>query len=161
MTQTTSAAAVPAILAHVIALLNDARPAFRQRRTHLRALALVWGMRWSLARHTITQHLLVLGLTDTDWTAAYRLFSCPHIDVACLQRCVIARTLVHVPADHPYFVADDATSIPRTSRRMPGVGWRRAPNTAPWRRGLSLAQRFGVLFWLPPLEQGSTRAIPI
>jgi hypothetical protein len=49
-------------------------------------------------------------------------------------------------------LAVDAVAFPRSTQRFPGVGWRKAPATAPWRPGLALAQRFGALHWLPPLE---------
>lgn len=143
------------------ALLADTRPAFRQQRPFTRMLALVVGLLGSLARHTLTQALLAIGAHDTDWTAFYRLFSRQRIRIDALQQQFIRHCLTHVPPTQPLMLAVDAVAFPRSSRRMPGVGWRKAPGTAPFRPGLALAQRFGALHWLPPLVQGYTRALPL
>ncbi|GIV97553.1 MAG: hypothetical protein KatS3mg057_2210 [Herpetosiphonaceae bacterium] len=158
---TTVAPPTPPLLARLLALVESHRPAFRQQRTFHRATALLVGMLGASARHTLTQALIALGLIDIDWSAFYRLFSRARIDLPTLQHQLFASTLANAPADQPYVVAVDGVAFPRTSRRMPGVGWRKAPNTAPFRAGLALAQRFCILHWLPALEQGWTRAIAL
>jgi hypothetical protein len=65
----------PPLLAKLLALLHAHRPAFSQERVFLRALGLFFSEIFTFGRHTITQALLALGLTDADWTAWYRLFS--------------------------------------------------------------------------------------
>lgn len=149
------------LVAALGALLADVRPAFRQHRTYTRMVALVLGLLGSLARHTVTQALLALGAHDTDWSAFYRLWSRQRIRIDRLQQRLIIQTLAHVAPTAPFMLAVDGVAFPRTSARMPGVGWRKAPGTAPFRPGLALAQRFGALHWLPPLEHGYTRAVPL
>lgn len=58
-------------------LLQGHHPAFRQERTFWRMRALLFGRLFSFARHTVTQALVALGLTEHDWSAYYRVFSEP------------------------------------------------------------------------------------
>ncbi len=94
---TTDGEAVPALLAALLGLLAAHRPAFRQERPYQRAVALVFGEVFAFARHTVTQWLLTLGLTEADWSAWYRLFSRPRSTGAlvarlcCGRRCRTAR----------------------------------------------------------------------
>ena len=65
-------------------LLVAFRPAFRQERPYRRCVALVLGSVFAFARHTLSQVLLTLGVTEQDWSGWYRLFSRPRIDVDAL-----------------------------------------------------------------------------
>ncbi|MBA3946768.1 MAG: transposase [Herpetosiphonaceae bacterium] len=161
MEHTTASDALPALLQHFLALLQDQRPAFRQHRSYQRMCILVVGVLCSLARHTLTQALLAGGGADVEWSPFYRLFSRERIRMDRLQQRLIHQTFEHVVPTVPYLLAVDGVFFPRSSRHMPGVGWRKAPNTAPWRPGLALGQRFGALHWLPPLTHGYTRALPL
>jgi hypothetical protein len=53
------------------------RAAFGQERTLLRMQALLFGHLFCFARRTITQALVALRLTKSDWSAFYRLLSVP------------------------------------------------------------------------------------
>ena len=75
------------------------------------SMGLVFGELFSFARHTVTQELMTLGITDGDWSAWYRLFSRNRFDEEQLANCLLKETLAHVPADEPYVVAMDGTSI--------------------------------------------------
>ena len=57
---------IPPLLGEVARLLAAHRPAVRQTRCFIRLGALVWGRLWTVARPTITQLLLALGLTDAS-----------------------------------------------------------------------------------------------
>lgn len=150
------------LLPELLALVAAHRPAFRQERTFQRGQALLLGWLCSFGRHTLTQVLLTLGLGAADWTAWYRLFSQRRIDDARLSGCLLAQTLELAPRPGPYLVLLDATHLPRHSRTMPGTHWWRHPATAPFRRGLSRAQRFVHLAWLPrPSAHGYSRAVPL
>ena len=48
-------------------------------------MALVFGSLFAFARHTISQLLLTLGVTEQDWSGWYRLFSEPRVDVEALS----------------------------------------------------------------------------
>ncbi len=152
---------LPTLLQQLFKLLQAHRSAFRQERTFERAISLLMGELFSFARHTVTQSLLVLGLTDADWSGWYRLFSRPRFDEEELNGCLLAQTLEHVGADQPYVIGVDATQVPRSSLKMPGTSWLRASGTAPFKPGIHRAQRFVHGSWLVPIQQGFSRAIPL
>ena len=78
------------------------RSAFRQERCFWRMVGLTLGMVFCFGRHTVTQLLLTLGLTDTDWSAMYRLFSRERFDELKVARCLLGETLAHVKEDELY-----------------------------------------------------------
>lgn len=149
------------LLQALFALLEAHRPAFRQERPYRRAVALVIGTLFSFARHTVTQALLALGLTDADWSAWYRLFSRERFDEERLAHCLFQETLVHADPSQPYVVGIDGTQVPRSSVKMPGTSWLKAPRTPPFKVGIHRAQRFLNGAWLTPLEAGYSRAVPL
>lgn len=149
------------LLQHLFKLLDAHRAIFRQERTYLRALGLVLGEVFCFSRHTVTQNLLSLGLTDTDWSAWYRLFSRRRFDPDAASRVMFQESLQHVPLEQPYVIGADGVQVPRSSRKMPGSGWLKALGTAAFKPGIHRAQRFLNLSWLVPLEEGYSRAIPL
>jgi hypothetical protein len=58
----------PALLENLFGLLERHRGAFRQERTYLRSVGLVLGEIFNFGRHTVTQGLMALGMTDGDWS---------------------------------------------------------------------------------------------
>lgn len=150
------------LLAILLSLVAAHRPAFRQTRPYQRCVALVLGQVCALGRHTLTQVLLALGLSQADWSGFYRLLSRPRLDYDQLARRFLLETLFAVAADTPYVVALDGVQIPRSSQRMVGTSWLKAPRTPPWKPGIHRAQRFVHLAWLPPANAlGYSRAIPL
>ena len=152
---------VPVLLEKLLELLAAHRPAFGQERPYRRAMALVFGEVFAFARHTVTQVLLALGLTQGDWSGWYRLFSHGRYEEERLSGCLLEQTLVHVRVDEPYVVGVDATHVARSSHKMPGTSWWRAPGTAHFRRGLHRAQRFVHGAWLVGVQQGYSRAVSL
>jgi hypothetical protein len=67
-TRVEESAAAP-LLVGLLELLSAFRPAFRQERPYRRCVALVFGSVFAFARHTISQVLLTLGVTEQDWSA--------------------------------------------------------------------------------------------
>ncbi len=154
--------AVPPLLVALQTLLAAHRPAFAQARPYQRSVALVFASLFAFARHTVTQLLLALGLTDSDWSAWYRLFSVPRLDYDALSAQFLRETLVQLPADGPYVTVVDGVQLPRNSRRMPGTSWLKAPRTPPWKVGIHRAQRFVHLAaLLPRTLAGYSRALPL
>ena len=143
-------------------LLVAHQGACRQERTFHRLSGLAVGWLLTLGRHTVTRVLAALGLVEVDWTAFYRLFARDRIAYDMLCRTLLRQTLALAPADRPYLVTVDGTTIPRRSKTMPGTGWLRAAGTAPFNRGLARYQRFVDLCWLPlPSADGYSRAVPL
>src|SRR6266550_3196569 len=123
------------LLVCLLELLAAFRPAFRQERPYRRCVALVFGSLFAFARHTLSQLLLVLGVTEQDWSAWYRLFSVPRLDVDALDAELVRQTLAEVPASGPYVVAVDGVQVPR------------------WKPGIHRAQRFFHLAALLPITR--------
>jgi len=161
MKNNTKATEIPPLLQAVIELLEAHRPVFRQARPYWRAVGLFFGELFTFGRHTLTQGLLALGLTEGDWSAWYRLFSRRRYDASGLTTCLLQETLRHAPAGEPYCVAIDSTTIHRSSLKMPGTSWLRDSRFSAFRPGIHRAQRFLHGAWLTPLENGFSRAIPL
>jgi hypothetical protein len=160
-TRSEELAAAP-LLSCLLELLAAFRPAFRQERPYRRCVALVFGSLFAFARHTISQVLLALGVTEQDWSAWYRLFSEPRVDVEALNAELVRQTLAEIPAEGPYVVAVDGVQVPRWSMRMPGTSWLKSPRTPRWKPGIHRAQRFFHLAALLPItRQGYSRALPL
>ncbi len=101
MKDSTECAATPVLLGTLLEIVEAHRGAFRQERPFLRMQTLLLGQLFTFARHTVTQNLLSLGLTDADWTAWYRLFSQRRFDEEELARCLFRQTLREQPPDQP------------------------------------------------------------
>lgn len=157
-----TAPALPPLLAALLALVAAHRPAFRQERPFQRALALVFGHLFAFARHTITQCLVALGLTEADWSAWYRLFSVPRFDYDRLTACFLDEFLTALPAEGPVVAVVDGVQVGRSSRTMPGTAWLKDPHTPPFKPGPWRAQRFVHLAGLlPRTADGYSRALPL
>lgn len=164
MTQDTMARptpTVPPLLHELWRLLDAHRPAVQQGRCFNRLRALVVGSVLTVARPTITSLLAALGLTDADWSAFYRLFSDGRLDYDILTRCFLQETLAEIPPEEPYVAAMDGTQLPRTSHKMPGTAWLKAPRTPPFKPGIHRAQRYLHLATLLPRWRGYSRTLPL
>ena len=161
MKDTTNRNEIHPLIAALIQLLWAHRPAFQQERTYRRAMSLLFGELFSFARHTVTQGMLALGITEGDWSAFYRLFSQKRFDEEVLANCLLAETLQHVPVREAYPVVMDGTTIHRSSLKMPGTSWLIDKRFSAFRPGIHRAQRFLHGAWLTPLQEGFSRAIPL
>lgn len=149
-------------LTTLVAFLDAARPATRQQRTHTRLAVLTIGGVLALGRHTLSQIVVSIGAGQQDWSPWYRLFNRQRVRSGVLQRQVLTTVLSHLKPDDPLVVVLDATQLPRSSRRFPGVGWSKAIRSPHWKPGIHLAQRLELLSGLlPQSEQGDSRAVPI
>lgn len=151
----------PTLLQALFELWEAFRPIFRQERTYLRALGLLLGELFVFSRHTVTQELLALGLTDGDWSAWYRLFSRERFDPQQASHSLLCETLKHSPETEPYGIGVDGVQVPRSSQKMPGTSWLKALGTAKFKPGIHRGQRFLNLSWLVPVVDGFSRAIPL
>ena len=161
---TTAVAAPPAppLVAALVGLLLAHRAAFRRERAYQRCVALVFASLFAFARHTVTQLLAALGLTEADWSAWYRLFSVPRLDYDALSGQFLREALAHVPVAAPCVAAVDGVQLPRHSRTMPGTSWLKAPGAPAWKPGLRRAQRYVHLAaLLPRTPEGYSRALPL
>lgn len=142
-------------------LLEAHREVFGQRRVYVRAVTLVLAEVMELARHTVTQLVMVLGLNEEDWSAWYRLFSMGRFDEAAAGEVMVEETLAHVGPEEVYAVGGDGTQAPRCGTHIEGVGWLKNPRTPPFKPGIHRAQRWFNGSWLMPQENGYSRAMPL
>jgi hypothetical protein len=153
--------AQPILLQKLFELLEAHRGVFRQERTYWRNVGLVLGELFNFGRHTVTQNLMSLGITDGDWSAWYRMFSRERFDEEALSATLFKETLQEVPESEPYVVGVDGVQIPRSSLKMPGTSWLKAPRTPVFKVGIHRAQRFVHGAWLTLIQAGYSRAIPL
>lgn len=149
------------LIKNLFALLEAHRAIFNQQRVYMRVVALVLAEVFAFSRHTITQLLMTLGLTEQDWSSWYRLFSGGRFVAERASAVLFGETLAHVEPDDVYVVAADATQTPRSSRKLEGSGWLRNLRTPPFMLGIHAAQRWFNCSWLIPAANGYSRAVPI
>ncbi len=150
-----------ALLHNLLELLAQHRAAFRQARSYWRVVGLVLGELFNFGRHTVTQGLMALGLTEEDWSGWYRLFSRRRYVEARVARLFFRETLAHSVPQEPYVVGVDGVQIPRSSLKLAGTSWLKAPRTPVFKVGIHRAQRFVHGAWLTPLASGYSRAVPL
>ena len=149
------------LLNHLIELLKAHRHLFRQERVFQRVALLVIAEIVVFARHTITQLLMGVGLTDGDWSSWYRLFSHGRFPYDAASAVFFEETLAHVTPEEVYVVAGDGTQTRRSSRKMEGAHWLHNPQSPVFKRGIHIAQRWFNGSWLLPAENGYSRAVPL
>lgn len=149
------------LLKHLFGLLQAHRRIFKQERVYQRVVALVVAEVFVFARHTVTQLLMALGMTDQDWSAMYRIFSRGLFNYEAASQILFRETLKHVGENEVYVVVGDGTQTPRSSRKLEGVGWLRNLRTPPFKVGIHLAQRWFNGSWLLPAQAGYSRALPL
>lgn len=149
------------LLKNLFSLLSGQQGIADQQRVVERLEMLVLAELFTFGRHTITQMLMSLGLTEQDWSAWYRLFSEERFNYEVASEGLFAESLGYVGEDELYVVAGDATQTPRSSRKMEGASWLRNMRTPPFMVGIHAAQRWFNGSWLVPEEKGYSRAIPL
>ena len=150
-----------ALLKELFKLLAAQRPVVKQGRTFQRIIGLVLAEMFTFSRHTVTQLLMSLGLTEQDWSTTYRLFSQGRFDYARASEILLEESLTHVAEDSVYVVAGDGTQTPRSSGKIEGSGWLRNLRSPHFKVGIHRAQRWFNGSWLMPPEQGYSRAMPL
>ena len=101
----------PALLMSLMILLEMHRPIFSQQRVFNRAVALVLAEVFAFARHTVTQLLLTLGLTDADWSGWYRLFSKQRFDERQAAGMMLRAVLEEVDEQQPFVTGFDGFQV--------------------------------------------------
>ena len=146
-----------------LALWDETRDVFRQRRVWERARRLGLSQLACLERHTVTGLRCSCGRQFVDWSADYRLFSKDKWELNTLFRPVIRGGLNLQPDPNRLVVAIDDTLLGKSSRKTPGVSYRRDPMGPPFQTNLILAQRFIQFSLLAPdgpTPPAAARALP-
>ena len=146
-----------------LALWEQTGEAFQQQRVWQRARRLGLSQLTCLERHTITGLLCSCGQQFVDWSADYRVFSKDKWEPNDLFRPVIREGLSLQPNPNRLVVAIDDTLLLKSSRKTPGVSYRRAAMGPPFQINLVLAQRFiqfSLLVPNDPAPPTAARAVP-
>ena len=161
MNNTKSNQTEPVLLKIFIDLVKLSKETYTQERVFNRALALAMSELFTLGRHTITQQLMSLGLTEEDWSAWYRLYSEQRFKEEDVSRIMLRKMLKETEAKESFVIGVDGFHVPRSSQKMPGTGWMKGLQTAKFKPGIQRGQRFCEASWLTPMTNGYSRAIPI
>lgn len=129
------------LLKHLFQLIGKHREVFKQERVYQRTVALVLAEIFVFARHTITQLIMTLGMTEQDWSGWYRLFSHRRFNYDKASEMLFRETLEHVDENGLYVVGGDATQTPRSNRKLEGSSWLRNLRNPPFMVGIHAAQR--------------------
>jgi hypothetical protein len=149
------------LINNMMELVAAHRGIFGQERVYERAVKLVLAEVMAIARHTVTQLLMALGMNGEDWSAWYRMFSRGRFNEAAAAEVMVEETLKHVGPGEVYVVGGDGTQVPRSGKRIEGVSWLRNLRTPPFKVGIHRAQRWFNGSWLMPAEEGYSRAMPL
>lgn len=150
------------IFAAFAPLLLGLRTACKQQRTWYRVLVVWCGALVNLGCQRLSQVIVATGHGDRDWTAWYRLFNRDRVDWTNAQGQLVTELCAELGRDDPLVVVLDATQLPRTGQRMPGIGWGRNPLTPAWKPGIWRSQRWvGLHGLLPRSADGKSRALPL
>jgi hypothetical protein len=162
MHRTPSAGSSASLLSVFAPMLLGLRAACRQERTWQRVVVLWCGALVNLGRQRLSQVIVTVGHGDHDWTSWYRLFNQGRIDWSRAQAQLVAGLCAELGADDPLVVGLDATQLPRTGAKMPGIGWGRNPRNPAWKPGIWRSQRWvGLSGFLPRSSAGMSRAVPV
>lgn len=137
--------------------------AFRQHRTWKRAKRLGLGQLACLGRHTVAGLICAGGRQAYDWSADYRVFARDKWNADDLFAPVVRGTLQMLGNNAPLVVALDDTSLRKTGRKIPGVGYRRDPMSPPFHVNLVLGQRFVQMSAMVPAGPAPSpaRGVPV
>ena len=137
--------------------------AFRQYRTWKRARRLGLSQLACLGRHTLAGLICASGRQADDWSADYRLFARDKWDADDLFVPVVRGTLNMLPENAPLVAAIDDTGVPKSGRKIPGVGYGRDPMSPPFHVNLVPRQRFVQLSAMVPAgaAPAPARGVPV
>jgi len=108
-----------------VRLVNEGwKNVFADPRTHRRAVehALAWPC--SVGRRTLSQSICLLGRSDQDWSADYKMFARSPWEAEQLFNPVVDEYLQRYPKG-PVVMALDDTKLQKTGKRIPGASWQR------------------------------------
>ena len=149
---------------HYVAILNTAwKDVFADRRTHRRAVehALAWPS--AMGERTISQDICMLGRSQQDWSADYKLYSRSRWNSEPLFEPVVDEYLKRYPKG-PVVMPMDDTKIHKTGKHIPGASWQRDPMSPPFHVNFIWGLRFlQASLTFPHHQEGpfSARAFPI
>ncbi len=146
-----------------LGVVSQWRKAFRDHRSHKRALRFALAFLVCLGRRTISRAICAQGRQFQAWASDYRLFSHNRWDPASLFDAVVQEAYPLMSDQQPLVVALDDTPCRKTGKKIPHARNLRDPLSPPFNTNLIWALRFlhAVLLIWPPGAGGAARGIPI
>lgn len=147
-----------------VSILNQGwKDVFADRRTHRRAVehALAWPA--AMGERTISQTICILGRSQQDWNADYKLFSRSPWQADQLFHPVVDEYLNRYPQG-PVVMSMDDTKVHKTGKHIPGTSWQRDPMSPPFHVNFIWGLRFlqaSLLFAHHQEGHFSARAFPV
>jgi hypothetical protein len=130
------------LLQQLRSLLDDGwGPVFSQHRTCQRAIDHAIALPCVLGRRTISRTLCVMGRTDQDWSADYKMYSRSDWDADSLFGPVFDEYLIRYTKGLVATAIDD-TKLRKTGRRIKTASWHRDPLSPPFHMNLLFGLRF-------------------
>jgi hypothetical protein len=151
------------LLSEFIAIVEDWRGVFPQRRTFHRGVRQALGSLVCLGRRCLTRIIWTNGGQRRSWSAEYFLHSRCMWNPQRLFSPILKRALAYCP-QRLVGVAIDDTRLRKTGRAIRQAFYQRDPLSPPFHLNLVLGLRFLQASLLVPLHRGSqvgTRALPI
>jgi hypothetical protein len=151
------------LLSEFIAIVEDWRGVFPQRRTFHRGVRQALGSLVCLGRRCLTRIIWTNGGQRRSWSAEYFLHSRCMWNPQRLFSPILKRALAYCP-QRLVGVAIDDTRLRKTGRAIRQAFYQRDPLSPPFHVNLVLGLRFLQASLLVPLHRGSqvgTRALPI
>jgi hypothetical protein len=151
------------LLATFLEIVQDWRPVFCQRRTHLRAVRQAIGGLLCLGRRTLTRIIWTNGGQDRSWSAEYHLFSRARWSEQNLFTPILQRGVAWCTGRYVGMAADD-TGLRKTGRSIVQAFFQRDPLSPHFWTNLMLGLRFVQVSLLVPLYRCggvAARALPI
>ena len=151
------------LLAEFLAIVQDWRDVFPQRRTFQRGVRQALGSLVCLGRRCLTRIIWANGGQNRSWSAEYFLHSRCQWEPQQLFQPILQRALAHCPQRLVGMAIDD-TRLRKTGRAIPQAFYQRDPLSPPFHLNLMLGLRFLQASLLVPLHRNApvgTRALPI
>ena len=104
-------------------LLEGWAPAFRQKRTCERAIALALGLLCGLGRRTVTRAIGFNNRQHLDWSADYKLFNRSQWESEALFDPIIHRAVGRYCSEQMVVVAFDDTGLKRSGKKIKSARW--------------------------------------
>jgi hypothetical protein len=139
------------------------QPIFPQQRSHHRAIAHALAWPTVLGERTIARTVCVLGRSQQDWSADYKIYSRSRWSSQSLFDPIVEDYLSRFPKG-PIRAALDDTSLSKTGKKVPATSWQRDPMSPPFHVNLVWAQRFLQVSLLYPLHrqaEADARSLPV
>lgn len=136
---------------------------FPQARTRQRAIDHALALACVMGRRTISRTLCVLGRSDRDWSADYKLFSRSHWEADRLFEPAIDEYLDRF-AKGPVVAAIDDTKLRKSGKKIKSASWQRDPLSPPFHVNLIFGLRFlqvSLLFQHHREGDYPARAMPV